>query len=63
MGLFDFLLKDASKDYNKELFFEEAKNLGLTTEEANEAYKSGLSPEEWLEENDYENYKDQELDK
>ena len=57
MGLFDFLNKDKI-DLDQEV----GKSLGLTEEEIEEAKSCGISPEEWLEENDPENYEDQELD-
>ncbi len=62
MGLFDFLIKDNKKDYQDKLFLEEAKSLGLEKEEIEDCLKSGLSPTEWLKENEPENYHDQELD-
>ncbi len=63
MSLFDFLLKDEKKDYQEKLFLEEAKSLGLTKEEIEDCKKSGITPTEWLENNDPDNYHDQELDK
>ncbi len=62
MSLFDFLLNDNKKDYNEDLFLEEAKSLGLTKEEIDDCKKSGLTPTEWLEENEPENYHEQDLD-
>ena len=35
----------------------------MSDEEIEDAINSGISPEEWLEENDYDNFLDQELDK
>ena len=63
MGLFEFLTRDEKQDKEEELIYEEGRNLGMSDEEIKEAIKSGISPEEWLEENDYENYLDQGLDK
>ncbi len=63
MGLFEFLTRDEKQDKEEDLIYEEGRNLGMSDEEIEEAIKSGISPEEWLEENDYENYLDQELDK
>ena len=62
MGLLNFLLKfvgeeDKDKIINEKLFDEEARALGLSEFEKNDAKKSGLSPEEWLEENESEYYK------
>ena len=57
MGLFDFLDKEET-DLDREVGIA----LGLTEEEIEEAKSCGISPEEWLEENDPENYEDQELD-
>lgn len=49
--------KDKDKRISQKLFDEEAKDLGLTKEEIEECRKSGITPEEWTEENDpnYEN--------
>lgn len=57
MGLLNFLLEfvgeeDKDKMINEKLFDEEARALGLSEFEKNDAKKSGLSPEEWLEENE-----------
>jgi len=62
MGLLNFLLEfvgeeDKDKMINEKLFDEEARALGLSEFEKNDAKKSGLSPEEWLEENEPEHYK------
>lgn len=62
MGLLNFLLEfvgeeDKDKMINEKLFDEEARALGLSEFEKNDAKKSGLSPEEWLEENEPEYYK------
>ena len=62
MGLLNFLLEfvgeeDKDKIINEKLFDEEARALGLSEFEKNDAKKSGLSPEEWLEENESEYYK------
>ena len=62
MGLFDFLTKDHNQDSDYNLFLEEAKSLGLTKEETEDCWKSGITPTEWLEENEPENYHDQDLD-
>ena len=35
----------------------------MSDEEIEDAINNGISPEEWLEENDYDNFLDQELDK
>ena len=61
MGLLDFLTNNEDKKRD-DLFYEEGKALGMSDEEINEAKEMGLSPEEWLEEYDYENYLDQDLD-
>ena len=63
MGLFDFLVNDEKEDINSKLAYEEGRALGMSDEEIKEAIKLGITPEEWLKENDYENYLDQELDK
>ena len=62
MGLLNFLLEfvgeeDKDKIINEKLFDEEARALGLSEFEKNDAKKSGLSPEECLEENESEYYK------
>ncbi len=46
---------------NDKLFEQEANILGLTKEQREDAKKGGLSPEEWLEANEPEYYR--ELDK
>lgn len=66
MGLLDFLsefakTEDKDKKINEKLFDDEAEALGLNEYEKNDAKKSGLSPEEWLEENEPDYYN--ELDK
>lgn len=53
MGLLD-ILKELSQDnkdkkVNDKLFYDEADALGLNDWEREDAKKSGLSPEEWLE--------------
>ena len=47
--------KEKDKRIKDKLFKQEAKNLGLTKKEIEECKKSGITPEEWAEEND-ENY-------
>ena len=62
MGLiFDFLNSDSKKKEDEE-FNRLCKDLGMTPDEIEDAKKSGISPEEWLEENEPEDYHDQELD-
>lgn len=61
MGLLDWLANSEKKDVHSKLFDEECKALGLTKEEIEDCKKSGISPEEWLEENEPDYYK--ELDK
>ena len=63
MSLFDFLVNDEKEKVDNKLTYETGKSLGMNDEEIEEAIKSGISPEEWLKENDYENYLDQDLDK
>lgn len=65
MGLLD-ILKELSQDnkdkkVNDKLFNDEADALGLNDWEREDAKKSGLSPEEWLEANEPDYY--DELDK
>lgn len=66
MGLLDFLeelVRDDDKDkkINDKLFNDEADALGLSDWEREDAKKSGITPEEWLEENEADYY--DELDK
>ena len=62
MGLiFDFLNSDSKKKEDDE-FNRLCKDLGMTLDEIEDAKASGISPEEWLEENEPEDYHDQELD-
>lgn len=66
MGLLDFLeelVRDDDKDkkINDKLFNDEADALGLSDWEREDAKKSGITPEEWLEENEPDYY--DELDK
>ncbi len=63
MGLFDFLVNDEKEEGDNKLTYETGKALGMSDEEIEDAINSGISPEEWLEENDYDNFLDQELDK
>ncbi len=63
MGLFEFLTREEKKETTEDLIYEEGRDLGMSDEEIEDAINSGLSPEEWLEENEYENYLEQELDK
>ncbi len=59
MGFWSSLLNDKKDD---DLFLEDCRNLGLTDDEIEDCKKSGIAPEEWLRENEPENYEDQELD-
>ena len=63
MGLLDFLMRDEKKSKQEDSMYEEGRILGMSDEEIEDAIKSGITPEEWLEENEYENYVDQDLDK
>ena len=63
MGLFEFLTREEKKETTEDLIYEEGRDLGMSDEEIEDAINCGLSPEEWLEENEYENYLEQELDK
>ncbi len=62
MGLFSFLLDDDKKKDNDDLIDVEGKALGLTKEEIEECKRDKITPQEWLKENDIENYHDQDLD-
>lgn len=60
MGLFELFFGEPKKEkdvYDK-IFDEECKTLGLTKEEIEDCKKSGISPEEWLEENESAYYKE-----
>lgn len=65
MGLLDFLKEltqdDKDKKINDKLFNDEADALGLSEREREDAKKSGITPEEWLEANEQDYY--DELDK
>lgn len=66
MGLLNFLAEltseeDKDKKIREKLFNDEADALGLSKWEREDAKKSGLSPEEWLESNEPDYYN--ELDK
>ena len=63
MGLLDFLMRDEKKSKQEDSMYEGGRILGMSDEEIEDAIKSGITPEEWLEENEYENYVDQDLDK
>lgn len=59
MGLLDLLkIFDGKSPYEKDketqdkLFMDEAKAYGLTKEEIEECKKSGITPAEWVEDND-----------
>ena len=61
MGLLGEILKalsnsenvqDKDKRINEKLFMDEAKAYGLTNEEIEECKKSGVTPEEWVQDQD-----------
>jgi len=57
MGLLYFLanisgVEDEEKKRNEKLFKDEAEVFGMTEEEMEEAKRSGITPEEWVEDDE-----------
>lgn len=61
MGLLEFLndiLSDDNDNKDDKLFLEECEIFGMTKEEIEDCKKCGLTPEEWMEANEREYYRE-----